>query len=249
MRPTQIYQFTIPAGGSFPLQVAGSFFKILSQTGAVGVTGDTFGTIGELLAGQGLREVDFQRLTFRDTTGAANLVRVLVADANFVDDRITGEVSVIDGSRAITMSGRAFMAAVFNTSAAAAGTYPHAQVFNPAGSTKNLIFKSIEGTLNGTTGPLDFMLTQTQIAAATGGANVVSKKAGGPVTVAVPAMENRAALLAATNSYVGFPLANVPVLFKPNEPIIVTPGWGLVVRCSTPATWLGANFDFYEEPT
>src|SRR5207253_5023923 len=98
---------------SFPQLAIGSYFKVLSATGTFEVTGDAFGQLGALLPGQGLRleEGQFTRLTFRDTSGAPNLLYVLVAGDGFIDDRITGEVSVIDGEKARTLAGGMFAGA------------------------------------------------------------------------------------------------------------------------------------------
>ena len=63
-------------------------------------------SLSPLYAGQGQRK-EFQRLTVTDKSGAANVVLIIVADDDFIDDRITGEVSVIDGSKARTKTGAA----------------------------------------------------------------------------------------------------------------------------------------------
>jgi hypothetical protein len=112
MLPAKIYPLTIAPNASFTLQVVGDMFKVLSASGAFEVTGDTFGSMGAIQPGQGLDNTPFQRLTFRDTSGGSNTLSVLVAGTDFIDDRITGEVSVIDGGKARTLAGLSFMASV-----------------------------------------------------------------------------------------------------------------------------------------
>ena len=109
MIPAKIYPVVIPAGQSAPLLVEGEYFKVLSSTGTLEITGDTFGQLGEILPGQGLENTRFKRLTLRDTSGGINTVQLLVAGEKFVDDRITGEVSIIDGNLARTRANQAFL--------------------------------------------------------------------------------------------------------------------------------------------
>src|SRR5688500_10394922 len=127
----KIYSLVIPASGSFPLLTSGDYFKGLSATGAFETTGDTFRTLGAILAGQGLEGVAFSRLTFRDTSGASNTLRVLIAGDKFIDDRITGEVSMIDGGKARTISNAAFAWA--NGCGPIAAKFSAAQLYNPIG--------------------------------------------------------------------------------------------------------------------
>ena len=117
MIAAKINPFTIPANGSFSLLAVGDYFKVLDATGTFEVTGDTFGTMGAIKAGQGLDNTPFARLTFRDTSGGANTLSVLTAGENFVDDRVTGEVSVIDASAAQVRAGQSFQCASNQTPA------------------------------------------------------------------------------------------------------------------------------------
>jgi hypothetical protein len=139
MLPAKIYQFTIPANGMYPLPVNGTMFKVLSSTSTLSVAGDSFGTLGAVLSGQGLRDAPFQLLQFTDTSGGANLVRVLVADSGFIDDRVSGEVSVIDGGKARTLAGQVCIA-TGNISLVAAKNSALG-IWLPAGQTRRLIVK------------------------------------------------------------------------------------------------------------
>ena len=145
MLPAKIYTVVVPAGGMTELAVVGEMFKVLSASGSFIVSADTWGTLGNILAGQGLRDASFTKLQFTDNSGAQNTLRVLVAGQSFIDDRITGEVSVIDGGMSRTLSNQAYVASSNPSSDATTG--PAIYLQNPAGSGKNIIVKSIRSSL------------------------------------------------------------------------------------------------------
>lgn len=142
VKPAKIYPFTIGAYEALPIMVQGSYFKILSATGMVDVTGDTFGTVEAMLAGQGLRGQDFRRLVIRDRSGSPNMVRLLVSDDQFIDDRITGEVSVVDGNKARSVAGGA-MTWRLSTASVGANGRPLSQIWNPAGTGRRIIIDAL----------------------------------------------------------------------------------------------------------
>lgn len=92
MIPTKIYTVTLAALGSFRLQVAGRFFKILTASGSVTLVSD-FGTLTPLTAGNGLQKTPFNYLYFTDLSGGANTLTVVVGDENFLDNSL-GSVAV-----------------------------------------------------------------------------------------------------------------------------------------------------------
>lgn len=145
MIPVQQYTFTIPAGGAFPQQCMGRYFRIQAASGTLKVVGDNFGNMGLLAPGQGLRmrekDQPFQRLTFIDTSGAANNVTVIVADSDFIDNTLLGTVSVVDGVKALVLANTVFMFTVLVSAVAA--QVPVIMLLNPAGSGKRLILKSV----------------------------------------------------------------------------------------------------------
>lgn len=93
-KAVKVYTFIIPANGAFPLLVQSDYFRLQSATGAVDVNGDTFGTLPDLLTGQGLENTPYKRLTFTDKTGAPNTVSVLCSGDLFIDNRTYGVVTV-----------------------------------------------------------------------------------------------------------------------------------------------------------
>lgn len=92
LKPTNIYDFVVPANGVYRLHVAGDYFKILSASGAVNVLAD-WGRLKGLTSGQGLEESAFQSLMFEDTTGGNNTLRVVIGDQRFIDG-VSGAMTV-----------------------------------------------------------------------------------------------------------------------------------------------------------
>jgi len=94
MKNLQIYDFSMTAGGSFQLPVSGQYFRILTTLGNVAVIGDTFGKLGPINRGQGMKETPYNRLTIVDVSGSANAGTILVSDADFIDQTLYGSITL-----------------------------------------------------------------------------------------------------------------------------------------------------------
>lgn len=86
----QVYDFNLAAGGAQTILAGGAYLRILTATGAVDVVVEGKGTMPNLLAGQGLKDLPFQRVVLRDKSGAPNSGTILVASSEFVDNRLFG---------------------------------------------------------------------------------------------------------------------------------------------------------------
>lgn len=122
-KPVKVYTFTVPANGAFPLLVISDYFRLQSATGAVDVSGDTFGTLPDLLTGQGLENTPYNRLVFTDKTGAPNTVSVLCSGDLFIDNRTYGVVSI---AGAVDFSASSTLA--LHTPLSGSGSYKNAAV-------------------------------------------------------------------------------------------------------------------------
>jgi len=244
VKPTKIYPVVVPANGSFPLQAMGDYFKILSATTDIEVRGDTFGTIGLIKAGQGLRNTDFNRLEFRDVSGFTNTIQVLVGDSDFVDERITGSVEVIDGGLNRTIANAAFASSKGLTPATSTNNVG-IQIFNN-GSTKNVIVEQVQVMSNATSGV--FILRVDNVALGSPVA-AVSKLAGGADSaIANLRSQEGVAWSGKTIAQIGWNAAFQNVAFTPKEPIVLPPGFGLSVTDGivvAHSSWV--NFEHYEQ--
>lgn len=239
-RAAKIYDFALPANGARELLVEGSYYRILSSTGAVEVRRNGGSALGPIYAGQGER-AEFNRLTLVDKSGASNIGLVIVADDTFIDDRITGEVTVIDANAKTTLANRAFSG---NTaSLALAGNYSHTQVFNSDPS-RNVFVRSMSVTVTVAAG-VAYGLRNSSLA--TAGALINSKKAGGAQSVARFYTEQNVADLVAVplGYFLSDGLRSLFIEFR--EPVLLTQGWGLVVRPSNVNTQITAQYEIVEE--
>lgn len=245
MTPAKIYPFSIPAGGSFPLLVIGDYCKILTSSGALTLTGDTFGTIGPILAGQGVESSPFQRLVLSDNSGAVNSGTILIADNKFVDDRITGEVSVIDGGKIRTLTKSVFWA--YGNTAAVVGSSGYVQLWNPVGNDKRIVIPQISyaatspsyaiANLSYNVTPLSVML-----------GNGKNKLIGEAESSAEIRKEESAVYLGIASIADFFMQGSLSQTLQLTEPIILHPGKGLMIGLpQTSNVALTANFEFYEE--
>lgn len=237
----QQYDFTLPAYGSVELAVSGSMVKLLDSNGRVKIFTDSGASV-QCDPGQGIRNFAFQKLKIVDLSGSANTGFVLVAGSEMIDDRITGEVSVIDGGKGRTAANQAFIGV---GAIAGAGAYPHAQIWNPAGSGKNVFVSQIVLTLN-TAAAIGCGLSNVQMA--TQLQKVKSKRYGGADGVAQFRTEANVAQLGGNQyAFYAYLPANQPVVWKPAEPFMLVPGSGLIACPGTVGVTLYATFDIYEE--
>lgn len=239
MIPAKIYKFIVPANGAYTLLVSGSFFKILSSTAAVSVRSDQLGTIGELLAGQGVERAPFNSLLFTGSSGFANEVRVIVAADTFIDDRISGEVSVIDGGKARTLAGAVFGGRV--GAAAGATEYAQVQFWNPPGSNRRVIVGSFNVLCPA--GSALVGIGSVAMAGASVPLLVQSKLSGGSAGVTEQRFVNSAVYTAMNQ----LNQATTGVQISDPEPYVLLPGYGFNVLATALNITMFASAHIIEE--
>lgn len=247
MRSTQVYDFNIGPGKNQRLQVSGSYFRIMTSTDVLEVDSEGFGNLYPMSAGQGLRGQDFNVLNLVNRSGVQNVGTILVSDANFVDDRITGEVTIIDGEKFRTLNGGALSGSAIST--AVAGQHSYTQLWNPAASGKNVIVKQVEISLSGT-GVIPAFLYFTTVAQANlQPTRISNKKSGSATGVAQIRSETLATNVNSTQGYLrsGTVSATGILTYRFQAPIVITPGYGLTVGANVQTVDLLTNFDWFEE--
>lgn len=243
-RAAQLYDFACSANGSVNLAVSGGYYRIMSATGAVRVRREGGSQLGPLYPGQGERE-EFNRLTITDMTGAANTGFILVADESFVDERITGEVSVIDGGRAATLAGLSYL--TLGSLGVVAGNYNCFQLLNPSGSGRRVI---LEGFFASVTVASFIFIGPNPVALPNiyGASTNTNKLIGGLAGSAERRWENAAAVNGNTSGVLGFYLqASQNYLYSFKRPVVLPPGTGYAISNRTIAADLQSGFDYYEE--
>jgi hypothetical protein len=238
MKSARMYDFTIPANGSFQLNVEGEYVRIMSSTGTVELVTDTY-RIGPIAAGQGQANTPFKRLTINDKSGATNVGTLLISSSDFVDQRISGEVSVIDGGKSRSLTGGAITGHMYLN--AVAGLFSTCQIWNPAGSGKNIIIGQMIGSIpggfslqiKGANTPLPIPIIQSN----------GSKKIGGAVGVAIVQAQNLA--VSVVNPAI-FAIAN-GIVVRLTEPFILSPGTGLNFGSPVVNNDAGVDLEYFEE--
>jgi hypothetical protein len=241
-RSAKIYDFSIPANGSFQLLVEGSFYRIQQSTGALEVRRDGGSGVGPIYAGQGERDEEFKYLTLIDKTGAINNGFIVVSDGTFVDDRTTGEVSIVDGEAAKTRSNIAFMA--FGSLSGVAAQCSAVEIWNPAGSGKRLIVSDLIASSASQSAAAINKITATMGAAGVPQSKLIN--ATGSTAVAKVGASNVAAVPGVTieNQFIQ---AYQPFARAYKQPIVIEPGFGIVVWNTLVNSSLVASVQFTEE--
>lgn len=222
------YDFSLAAGAGVTLDIAGKFFKYKSGTGLIRVRGSSGGYL-DLMPGQGVWGTEFTSLTVQDRSGAQNVGVLLAGNDDFRDDRITGDVTVLDNGKSRSMSGVSFFR--MRAAGPAATQYAWVQVFNPIGSGKTIALNKI--VISADTAGFAGMFSG-QIDANTGVNYATAKTLGMPDGVLkcsanTAAAYPPAAIGAANNFGVLTLAAGANVELPMRDPIVLREGWGFAV--------------------
>lgn len=90
----QVFPLTLAANESRQILFTGTYFKIISASGAVDVTIEGQGTLPNLTSGRGLKDTAFSRLLVTDKTGAPNTLQLFCATEEYVDQTFSGTVAL-----------------------------------------------------------------------------------------------------------------------------------------------------------
>jgi hypothetical protein len=243
MSEIQRYPFAMAANGVFILPCTGTRFLISSSLGAVNVRLDIGGRLANIQAGEGYKGRQFQGLEISDASGAVNTGWILVADDDYTNNRVVGEVSVIDGGKARTLSNRAL--SYWTQKGQIAAEYSAVQLWNPAGSGANLIIEKITIASLINTG---FSHAQHNVALAAVLGTPMSKLLGAVSASVCQPRAASAAAMAGQAFAISNGAASNSIIFQPPEPIVVPPGWGHIVWGQALNADISATWDWFEEP-
>ncbi len=157
---------------------------------------------------------------------------------------VDGEVSTIDGGRASTESGIAFIGADY-VGAGGAGNFSEIQLLNPSGSGKVVTLRGLS-VGSGTAGLVQLSRCDSALATLVG--NAVNKNLGGSASSAQIRHRNNSASLAGTAvmltvGVIAYQSAPWPLL----EPLRLQAGEGVVVYATAGNNLGWATFEFLEE--
>lgn len=162
---------------------------------------------------------------------------VVIGEGEIFDNRVTGSVEVIDGGKNRTNADISHMGYV---SCANDGVIAHLQLWNPVNSGKNLIVEQLLNVAPAASIP-QFGFNKAQISTNSGAGK--SKKDGGNTSVAQ--LRSQASATVLENGIICLMQPNS--VLRMTEPLIVSPGNGLIIRQNTSGYDLACSFEWYEE--
>lgn len=216
---------SLAAGEKWVIGIAGTHFRLAECQWPVTVTllrgNRVMGTMANMLAGDYFEDIEYDAIWV--TNGAlAQTVRCQLSGGGAGSDRVVGVVSVINGEVERVMARTAFIGYVMQ--AATAGSLSHTQIYNPAGSGKNLILSKGWGYTSLVTG-----IALTCFAAPVGVVTGVSscKWIGGAAPVAELRAYAGAAMVGTMIGQMAHEIAGQSKEFPFQEPLMIPPGWGV----------------------
>lgn len=248
----QLYDISIAPNVTRQLDAPGSYFYYYagSAGGAdstITLRGVSSGLRLILKPGQAFRlpsgDVETSWILTNYANTATIIGTVLVGDGDITDNRVTGSVEVVDGEKARTLAGGMYSAAI--TGSPVAGQYPFVQLWNPAGSGKNLIVTQL--SLNSTSDVgINVMFENAARPTDQTSYQLLNKKSGSALGVGLVKVGN-SATPGATAMLTAFVKTNTVSPWPIKGAVIVTPGYGLTAWASTLGTLITMNAEFFEE--
>lgn len=177
---------------------------------------------------------------FDVTSTVAQDLTLQYAKGQVNSNRVIGEVSVISGELTRSKNNIAFWG--YGGCAAVAAQFSHFQLWNPAASGKRVVIDE----LNGVAASDNMYIRQANVQCATLIGNALAKflNGGAAASSAQLRSENNAGLLG-TSGWTQITPSKGPRKFI--EPIVIMPGWGILLIDTVVNTNINGDFQFFEE--
>ncbi|AXS79858.1 hypothetical protein [Dechloromonas sp. HYN0024] len=248
----QIYDFTLAPNQTRELAAEGQYFRYYagSAGGAdetILIKSDTGGVQTLLRPGQSIKTPTNCRSWYLSNYKNAGTIMgfVVVGNGEIQDSQVAGTVSIINGELVRVKSNACFIGAASN--AGAAGNYSMTQLWNPAGSGKNLILNKVS-LYTVTAAPTGVGLARHNAALATLQGNGTTKFIGaGTASVGELRNTNAAAIIGTTIGAFSISLANESKDFPFSEPVAIQPGNGIIMWSASLNNNLQTTFQWNEE--
>lgn len=244
----ELLSFSIAAGETKRFERAGRYLEIIDAQAAVDVflTDSGGSPVDRMLAALSGMYVEehFAAFEVANRQGTAQAVVLMVTETRGGSRRQPGNVRVIDTNRATTVDGRSWL--VPNSQAAVAARLLRAGVWVPAGQSNRIVIERIEFSTSGAATPFQIVTISAAPATVNAlGAGVAAKRTGGPSPLSFLRAFDDVAAGVGTTMYVKTAVSSV---YEPKTPIVVLPGFGVVVVNNTAGQDMASNFDVIEEP-
>jgi hypothetical protein len=239
------YDFNLAPGGARQIDAMGAYVYYYSGSAGgadstITVRGQSTGFRMNLKPGQGVKlPGDETKWHVANAAGEAIIAGVLVIGAGEVtDNRLTGTVEVVDGEKARTLSGGMFLGT--SAQGALASNYSFVQLWNPAGSGKNLILQAMQLS-SSVANSASFFIGGAPYASL---GSVRNKKASAGVGVG----QTRYGAGPNVGSFlrVSYMAATQPIEWRPTGNVVLEPGYGIAAQSAINSDITG-NFEWFEE--
>ncbi|WP_417283549.1 hypothetical protein [Comamonas sp.] len=249
----QIYDITVAPNRVQEVASSGRYLYYYNGSAggadaSITVKHDMSGTAIVLKPGQAFRLDEKERgggrwLIGNYANAAPILGRVVVGNGRIDDNTITGSVEVIDGGKNRTMAGTAYIGTGYQ--AAVAAMYSGVQLWNPAGSGKNLMVGGISAAC--TVSAWTAWLIREGAKLASNVATFGAKKDGSQTGVGVVAVGTIGAV--AANAVFSLSGAQQQAnSYKFTEPMVVRPGEGITLWVVNAVNLTNqSSFEWFEE--
>ena len=243
--------FSIKAGGSLSLPAGSWDYLYLASLTGGDLLAEGAGFRVPLILGRQIRvskrETGSITITNRGSTEA---VGVIYAGSGDVEDRgVVGAVEVTNfpGSTEWADNGESFFMFVYD--GAVTGQYSHAQLFNPVGNTKKLIVNNVSAyQQSGGANWVVFERYSVPLSSLDLVYGEVNKKFGDVgISGAEARIQTQASLLSEDILRLSVAADKESLELQMDEPVVLSPGEGFMVRSASVNTAVGASFQYHTE--
>lgn len=243
------FDFNLNPNGSQQIEVKGKFFKYKEGLGDIRVR-ESGGDFIDLSPGQGVWNREYSSLSVQNLSGNLNTGILIAGDFDFRDDTITGNVTVLDGAKNRTLTNSAY--SCYGSYISSLNMYSHLQLYNSPVNTKTVILESIDIQCQtpsmligiGISKNLITIPNQVQIARSkmsSGNDESLVTVNAGQFPVA-----GDTSLIKSILSVIGI-IQFQTTTKRLIEPVVISPGYGLVVWAGSANADLYTSFEFFEE--
>lgn len=248
----QIFDITVPAYQPFVVHAPGRYIKYVAGSNGGGdatllvTPGGMGGQKITLTPGQAYRlgssSATPDSWTLANYANSNTIVgKVVIGDGQIDDPTIAGVVQVVDGGKSRTLAGVAYAASCYSNGVAAA--YSRMQLWNPANSGKRAVVEAVN-VFASTASNLFMMSSAAPLATLV--LYGQPKLLGGSASVMQLMSDTNAAGPSSSLQSLAV-VGGQSQTFVPHEPVIVPPGFGLLVWDNVVNNSISGNFEWYEE--
>lgn len=246
----QYYDINLAVNKTTNIPAEGRYFRYYSGNAggadsSVLVKSDTSALVAILKPGQSIRVPEnvktWHIANYRNAGTISGIV--VIGDGEISDDQVTGTVEVVNGELNRVKAGQCFIGLA--ASGDVAGQYSASELWNPAGSGKNLIMNKASVMSGVANSP--FWMTKHNAALAGLSALVTSKLLGGAAPVGELRTAANAAMVGSLIGNFGAAGAYDSRDFPFSEPVIIPPGNGVIFQLALVNSSAWVTFQWNEE--